>query len=139
MSVASTQERPTLLETDYLILEAESVGVLQTRLGEDIIINHPVGYRPQTLAERGLIDCVIVDTEDGFSQLGMMRHFLSEDLGLTERNLVKYVLDGFPDTLERNISSLADWNRFQNPEVTLVAIPSERQDSHSKGLILAPP
>ena len=138
MSVALIQERPSLLETDHLILDAKSVGVLQTRLGEDIIINHPVGYSIQTLAERGLVDCVIADTEDGFSQLGMMRHFLSEDLGLIERNLVKYVLAGFPETLERNISSLADWNRFQNPKVTLVAIPTERQYSHLRGLILVP-
>lgn len=125
-------------ETDYLILESKSVGVLQSRLGENIIINHPVGYRLQTLAGRGLVDCVIMDTEDGFSQLGMERQFLSNDLGLIERNLVKYVLDGFPETLEKNISSLADWNRFRNPEVTLVAIPSERQDGNLRGLLLAP-
>lgn len=113
------------------------VGVLRSSQGEDVVINHPVGYSLQTLATNGLVDAVIVDTEDGFSQLGGMRHFLSADLGLTERNLVKFVLDGFPDKLERNISSLADWNRARS-EVTLVAIPSERRDSLLKGVILAP-
>lgn len=121
-----------------LILDAESVCVLHTRLGERVIINHPLGYRFETLAESGVLDCVIVDTEDGFSQLGGMRSFLSRDLGLIERNLVKYVLDGFPSNLERNISSLADWNRARKPEVTLVAIPSGRQGSYLRGLILAP-
>lgn len=125
-------------EADYLVLEAKSVGVLQTCLGESIIINHPVGYLLQTLVQRGLVDCVIVDTEDGFSQLGMMRHFLSKELGLKERNLVKWVLDGFSEDMEKNISSLADWNRSRTPEVTLVAIPSERPSSRLKGLILSP-
>lgn len=126
------------METYPLILEAKRVGVLESRSGGSIVIYHPVGYRPQTLAENSLVDCIIVDTEDGFSQLGMMRQFLSQDLGLKERNLVQHVLDGFPETLERDISSLADWNRFKNPDVTLVAIPSERQGSRLKGLILAP-
>lgn len=126
------------MESPPLVLEARRVGVLRSRLDESIVIYHPVGYRPQTLAEMGLIDCIIVETEDGFSQLGMMRYFLSQDLGLNERNLAQHALDGFPDTLERDISSLADWNRFNNPEVTLIAIPSERQHSHLKGVILAP-
>jgi len=121
-----------------LYLEARHVGVLHSKLGEDIIINHPVGYGVETLASAGFVDAVIVDTADGYSQMGMMRPFLSTDLGLAQRNLAQYVLDGFPDTLERNISSLADWNRFKNPEVTLIAIPSEQQHSHLKGLILAP-
>lgn len=158
------------METNYLALEARSVGVLQSRLGENIIINHPVGYQPQILVQSGLVDCVIVDTEIGFSQLGMMQKFLSaelgltgrdfieyvlddflknpekyischaslDELGLTERNLVKHVLYDFPNDLKKNISSLARWNRSRNPEVTLVAIPSERPGSYLKGLILSP-
>lgn len=125
-------------EPDFIILEPKSVGVFHSRLDEDIIINHPVGYKPQTLAEKGFVDAVIVDTEDGFSQLGMMRRFLSADLGLAEKDLVKWVLNGFPDNLEKSISSLADWNRARTPEVTLVAIPSHRPGSHLKGLILSP-
>jgi hypothetical protein len=92
----------------------------------------------ETLAPSGLIDAIIVDTEDGFSQLGGMRRYVAADLGLQERNLVKWVLDGFPEKLERNIASLADWNRSRDPEVTLVAIPSERRDGHLKGIILSP-
>lgn len=123
---------------EHLILQAKRVAVLRSELGENIVINQPVGYSVETLAERGAIDCVIADTEDGFSPLGQMRSFLSHDLGLNERNLVKYAMDGLPDTLEKNISSLADWNRFQRDEVTLVAIPSERHGSHLRGLILTP-
>lgn len=126
------------MNTNYLALEARSVGVLQSSLGENIIINHPVGYQLQTLVQGGVVDCVIVDTEDGFSQLGMMRKFLSAELGLIERNLVKYVLNGFPQKLEKDISSLADWNRSRISEVTLIAIPSERPGSYLKGIILSP-
>ena len=123
---------------DYLILEPERVEVLRSELGEDIIINHSVGFQIETLAQRGLVDVVIVDTEDGFSQLGRMRQFLAADLGLQERNVVKWALEGCPDNLERNIASLADWNRAREPEVTLVAIPAERRDGYLKGIILAP-
>lgn len=126
------------METDILVLEAKSVGMLHSRLGEDIIIYHPIGFHIRTLAETNLVDAIIVDTEDGFSQLGTARRFLSVELGLAERNHVKYAMDDFPENLENNISSLADWNRSDTPKVTLVAIPSKRPSSHLKGLILSP-
>jgi hypothetical protein len=124
--------------TDYIVLEPEKVEVFRSALGEDVIINHLIDYSLETLAQKGLVDAVIVDTEDGFSQLGGMRQFLAADLGLQERNLAKWALDGSPEKLERNIASLADWNRSRDPEVTLVAIHSERRDGHLKGVILSP-
>lgn len=126
------------MEPNSYLLKPECVGVLRSLLGEDVIINHAIGCRIETLAQSGLLDAFIVETEDGFSELGQARRFLARDLCLQERNLVKWVLDGFPDKLERNIASLADWNRARTPEVTLVAIPSEIQDSYLKGLILSP-
>ncbi len=126
------------MEIDTLVLEAKNVGVLHSHLDENIIIYHPVGLHVKTLAEKNLIDVIIVDSEDGWSQLGMMRRFLSADLGLRERDLVKYILDGCPTTFERNISSLADWNRYEAADVTLISIPSFKQDSLLKGVILAP-
>lgn len=126
------------MKKEGLILEAKRVGVFRSGLGESVIINHPVGYRIETLAEAGIIDAIIADAEDGFSQLGMMRRFLSMDLGLKERDLAKWVMDGFPDKLERNIASLADWNRARYPQVTIVAIRAQEQWSLLKGLILSP-
>ena len=121
------------------ILQPERLEVFRSGFGEDVVIYHSIGYRRiETLAQYGLVDAVIVDTEDGFSQLGMMRNFLSADLGLQERNVAKWALDGFPEKLERNIASLADWNRSRYPEVTLVGIPSECQGSYLKGVILSP-
>ena len=126
------------MQPNSYLLKPECVGVLRSLLGEDVIINHAIGCRIETLAMSGLIDAFIVETEDGFSELGQARRFLARDLGLQERNLVKWVLDGLPDKLERNIASLADWNRARTPEVTLVAIPSEIRDSYLKGLVLSP-
>ncbi len=134
------------MSSNQFLLDANDVGVLHSHTGQHIVINHVIeshgsigGPRSvKNLAEIGLIDAIIVETEDGFSQLGMMRRFVSWDLGLEERNLVRWALDGFSDKLERNIASLADWNRFKNTDVTLIAIPSETQHSHLKGLILAP-
>lgn len=126
------------MEADYLIQDPKNVGVLHSQSGESIVINHAVGYRIQTLVDKGVVDAVIMETEDGFSKLGMMRRYLSAELGLNERNLGRWVLDGFPDKLEKNISSLADWNRARAPEITLVGIPSQRSGSFLKGLILSP-
>jgi hypothetical protein len=126
------------MDIDTLVLDAKNVGVLHSHLDENIIIYHSFRGDVKTLAEKNLVDVIIVDSEDGFSQLGMMRRFLSADLGLRERNLAKYILDGCPTTFERNISSLADWNRYEAPDVTLISIPSFKQGSLLKGVILAP-
>jgi len=88
------------LEIDPLILDPENVDVLRTFLSDRVVISHLVQYKLQTLVDSGTVDCVIIDTEDGFSQLGGERHYLSAELGLQERNLVKDVLDGFPQALE---------------------------------------
>jgi len=83
------------------ILGSNDLAAIKTGLGEDVIIYHMPRYNLQALAEQGIVDAIIVDSEDGFSQLGQMRGFLSTDLGIPERNLVKYVLDGFPSILEK--------------------------------------
>jgi hypothetical protein len=75
----------------------------------------------EALVHRGDVDAYIVATEDGFSPLGANLRFLSEDLGVPE------------DEIKR----LADRNRFENPEVSLVAIRSRKRDSQLRGVILA--
>ena len=112
--------------------------VLETRLGETVAVHQSIGFKLETLAESGLVDCVIADAEDGFSPLGQIRSFLASDLDLRDRDQLQHALDGFPARLEKSISSLAYWSRFESDEVTLIAIPSERHDSHLRGLILTP-
>lgn len=73
------------------------------------------------LAPAGRVDSFIVSTEDGFSPLGENRVFLSADLGIPEKE----------------IKHLADWNRFENPRVSLVALQSRRANSQLRGVILA--
>jgi len=48
-----------------LPLDAKNVGILQSHSGERIVINHLVRYGVETLAERGIVDCIVVETEDG--------------------------------------------------------------------------
>ena len=75
----------------------------------------------RNLARAGRVDSFIVATEEGFSPLGGGLAFFSEDLGISGRE----------------IKHLADWNRFQNPKVSLVALRSRRAGSLLRGLVLA--
>jgi len=74
-----------------------------------------------SLAESRPAEAFICSTEQGFSPLGVEHSFLCEAL----------------DVPWDDIYSLADWNRFENEQVSLVIIPSRRLDSVLKGLILA--
>jgi len=67
------------------------------------------------------VDAYIVATEDGFSPLGMNLRFLSDDLGVPISE----------------IKRLANWNRFENQRVSLVALPSRRSKSQMRGVIFA--
>jgi hypothetical protein len=121
-----------------MVFTSEQVEVMRISPGRDVVVNHVVGVGAETLITEGVVDALVVDSEDGFSDLGGMRDFVSAELGIGRREIVQHALAGFPDTLERNIASLADWNRAREDDVTLIAIPSERQNSRLKGLILAP-
>lgn len=119
-------------------IDSKNIDVIHLASGRDVVLHHAIDYRIETLVATGMIDAVIVDSEDGFSQLGKMRDFLSLELGISRRNLVKWAMDGMPDSLERNIASLADWNRARSPEITIVGVPSQREGGLLKGLILSP-
>ena len=75
----------------------------------------------ESLARSGRVDAFIVATEEGFSPLGSNISFLSSDL----------------DIPKQEIKHLADWNRFKNPRVSLIALQSRRSGSHLLGVILA--
>lgn len=97
-----------------------SIAVLEPRKGGLVSINYYSG-EIKSIASDAKIDAYIVSTEDGFSPLGSNRRFISEDLGVSEKE----------------IKRLADWNRFNNSRVTLVAIPARRNGSYLRGVILA--
>lgn len=97
------------------------IATLVSRQGARITIAYGHG-ECKTFAPKGMIDAYVVSTETGFSPLGSNGRFLSSDL----------------DIPESEIRRLADWNRFENPRVTLAMLPSRRKDSCLRGLILAP-
>ncbi len=96
--------------------------VLQSNHGHNTTIGYDFQAHFQELAERGEADAVIVSTEDGFSALGLSRRFFEGDLGISENE----------------IHSLANWNRFDNEQITLIALASRKSESLLRGIILAP-
>ena len=96
------------------------VAALESQAGARIEVTFDSGTL-EPLVRKGTADVYIVATEDGFSPLGANRRYLSADLGIPESE----------------IKQLADWNRFENSQVTLVALRSRRSGSSLRGVILA--
>ena len=96
------------------------IAVLESRQGGRVSVAYYSG-EIKTLASDAKIDAYIVSTEEGFSPLGSNLRFLASDIGVPEKE----------------IKRLADWNRFQNPRVSLVAIQSRKMGSLLRGVILA--
>lgn len=113
-------------------------GLLRNRFGDAIRISHNHSRSLEELVSAGLVDVLLIEPEDGFSLLGGAREYLSYELGLERRNLARWVADGMKADFKLNISSLADWARYTDPDVTLIGIPSQNLESPIKGLILLP-
>lgn len=97
-----------------------AIATLESRTGGRTTVGHGRDSL-ESSARTGDVDAYIVATEDGFSPLGMNLRFLSNDLGVPIAE----------------IKRLADWNRFENSRVSLVALASRRKESYLRGLILA--
>lgn len=94
---------------------------LTTRRGTQVQIGYDFEGRWTELLEQGELDTLIVASEDGLSPLGAVRSFLADEVGVAVQE----------------ICCLADWNRRENPEVSLVALPSRKEGSRFRGAILA--
>lgn len=116
----------------------EAGGFLHNRFNESIQIHHELRRSLHELVTSEQVDALIIEPEDGFSLLGGSRSYLSEELGLQERQLARWVLDGMNPDFKPNISSLADWMRSTDPDVTILGIPSTKPGSLLKGLVLVP-
>lgn len=101
----------------------ERFAALQSKHGHrtDLIYDFHAFFKE--LAQRGEADVAIVSTEEGFSPLGASRDFFEHDLGISYENEIK---------------PLANWSRFDNQRVTLVALASRRPGSLLRGIILVP-
>jgi hypothetical protein len=96
------------------------IAILESRQGGRVSVNYYSGEL-KALASDARIDAYIVSTEEGFSPLGSNLRFLASDM----------------DVPEAEMKRLADWNRFANPRVSLVAIQSRKMGSLLRGVILA--
>lgn len=115
-----------------------SSGLLINKYNESIMINQEICTSFKDLIEKIQVDSLIIEPEDGFSMLGGSRKYLSEELGLSQRDLYNWIMNGMHIDFEPNISSLADWLRGTDPDITIVGIPSRKIDGAIKGLVLTP-
>jgi len=75
----------------------------------------------EELVQRYGIDFLILATENGFSPLGLARDIISEELNIPVKKIIEW----------------ADWNRFENNEVSNVGFKSQRNAGTLKGVVLA--
>lgn len=94
---------------------------LRSRSGKATYLGYDFTSSLEELVEQGYIDCCIHSTEDGFSPLGETKQFISNELGIAEGE----------------IRELADWNRFENHEISLVGLPNQKPTGNLKGVVLA--
>ena len=73
------------------------------------------------LVKNGDADFLILATENGFSPLGQARGVLSHELDIPVHEIIK----------------LADWNRFENPQIANVGLKPKQNGSSLKGAVLA--
>lgn len=103
-------------------LDLNRIAVLPLAGGRNLDVWHAPAADLRALLEHRCVDVAIMSSEHGFSPLGSASDCLSETLGVSVEE----------------IKQLADWNRFDNEKVTLVALRSRRENTALKGLILAP-
>ena len=104
-------------------LNPKLFNVLASKQGLVTRIRSSFGKGFKQLAQDGEADVGIMSTEEGFSPLGASGNFFESDLAIP---------------YDSDIRRLAQWNRFENTKVTLIAFKSRRPNSALKGIILAP-
>lgn len=97
------------------------IAELQSKQGTTTLIGYDFVLPFKEIVQRGDADSFIVSTEDGFSPLGAAKQFFSESLGIGESA----------------ISKIADWNRFDNDEVSLISLSSNKPSSDLLGVVVA--
>lgn len=99
----------------------KNMAVIQYEDGANIEITYDFESSLFKLVERDDIDFIIVSTALEFSPLGKNLHYFSNELNI----------DG------EDISNLANWNRYENMEVSFIVLPSRNPLSKLRGLIIA--
>lgn len=94
---------------------------LQSKQGTMTVLGYDFTSSLEEIVLRGDADCYIVSTEDGFSPLGAARRYISASLGIEESVIIK----------------LANWNRFENDQVSLIGLPAQTKPSKLLGVVLA--
>ena len=115
----------------------ETRGTLHNRFNENISIKHYVDDHRAEFIKRGEVECLLIEQETGYSQLGSIQKLLAEDLGLYEEKWTSNGLEKNKENLP-NIRQLADDARANDTDVTLIGISSRRHSSKLKGIVIVP-
>jgi hypothetical protein len=99
------------------------IAKLYSKSGAALTLGYDFDSTFQELVDNQLADCFILATEYGFSPLGLAGDVIASEL----------------DLRTHDIANIANWNRSENEEVSLVGIKKRNSDKKSflKGSILA--
>lgn len=119
-----------------------SHGLLYNQFNEEIIVLQRVYSAFKDLVDEIQVDVLLIEPEDGYSMLGGSRNYLSNELGLSERSRLHRLTkdDYMPAEIVKdmqNIPRLAYMSCI-HPEVTIIGVPSRKNESLVKGLVLVP-
>jgi hypothetical protein len=106
--------------------------------GGIVTVGHILSLTIDDLVQSGQIDCLIIECEQGFSQLGQMEDFLTMDLGLATSPNLQWEVNGMREKINPTLRGLSDWSRYRSPEVTFVGIQNANPNGLLKGIVLSP-
>lgn len=106
--------------------------------GGIVSVEHVLSLTIDELVQSRRIDCLIIECEQGFSQLGQMEDFLTMDLALATNPNLQWEVDGLEEKIYPTLRGLADWGRYRSPEITFVGIPNANPSGLLKGIVLSP-
>ena len=97
------------------------LALIETETGNTIEIGYDFKSKLSKLVYGDEVDFAIISTENGFSPLGGNIDFISSELNIDRQEIAR----------------IANWNRFENSQVSFVVLPSKNLSSKVRGVILA--
>lgn len=108
----------------YIFTKGEimnTLAKLNSKKGSTTIIGYDFDTSFEELVRLEQVDAYIISTEDGFSPLGSAKSYFSRALGIDEND----------------ISRIAQWSRFYNPDISLIGLQRKKRNKKLRGVVLA--
>ena len=105
--------------------------------GGVVSVEHILSLTIDELVRSRKIDCLIIECEQGFSQLGQIEDFLTMDLALATNPNLQWEVDGIKEKIYPTLRGLADWARYRSPEIPHVGSTHPNLGGLLKGNLLS--